>query len=495
MGGTGAEFIDADTLKDKDGKRYRLQGINSAEVDKVYNGKVSDGTAGGAETTDIVHKLANEQGFTNIVKNGEEGHFGRQLVDLQDKDGRSFSNELIKAGAFDINKFSTEQDIAARDLAQAKRDRDKLAGTHTNTEFDDAANMIKEAELEGGAKTLGFRINAENPFEYAQAMDAMRERFPDMSKEDLQKEVDKVLAPGVNTRVKGISDSGRSLNPFSDSWDQGWKNVEAGAWGVLNMLGETTGWEGAAEIGEDNVQRVEAELGQYGRTVLDYKEVDGIGSAFEYLGNNLALSLPQMGITMAAAGLTGGASLGVQAAGLALGPAALYAGQAWNEMEGEKSATFAIGAGIAQASLDKLGLSFITKGTKGLGSKEILKKAVKELQKNGDTLAVAQAKVVGASRREIANFTKDAAKQAKQQLEAKVIGKKLAKAVTTGGVGESLTEAAQESIGYLAAVNGSDKEFDWNEYNNRIISGCNSWWFIRWSVIRWWIYLRHWCMG
>ena len=129
LGGTGKTFIDADTLKDDvTGETYRLQGYNAAEVDKILGGKVKEGTAGGAQTTDAIHKLANDQGFTNIVHSGEKGHFGRGLVDLQDKDGRSFSNELIKAGAFDVNKFSSEQEIAARDLAEAERNRNKLSG-------------------------------------------------------------------------------------------------------------------------------------------------------------------------------------------------------------------------------------------------------------------------------------------------------------------------------------------------------------------------------
>ena len=78
--------------------------------------------------------------------------------------------------------------------------------------------------------------------------------------------------------------------------------------------------------------------------------------------------------------------------------------------------------------------------------------------------------VAQASRRQIAEFTGAAAEHAKKQIAAKQLGKNLGKAVGVGGAGEGLTEVAQESIGYLAAVNGSDKQFDWDDYNNRIIS-------------------------
>ena len=108
--------------------------------------------------------------------------------------------------------------------------------------------------------------------------------------------------------------------------------------------------------------------------------------------------------------------------------------------------------------------------TKGLGGDAILKKAVSELTKKGVTKEVAEQTVAQASRRQIAEFTGAAAEHAKKQIAAKQLGKNLGKAVGVGGVGEGLTEVAQESIGYLAAVNGSEKQFDWEDYNNRIIS-------------------------
>ena len=150
LGGTGKTFIDADTLKDDvTGETYRLKDttqrklIRSLEVSLQLK-KVPLAVH---KTTDAIHKLANDQGFTNIVHSGEKGHFGRGLVDLQDKDGRSFSNELIKAGAFDVNKFSSEQEIAARDLAEAERNRGKLVRyVYKTMSLMMQLHMIKNAE-------------------------------------------------------------------------------------------------------------------------------------------------------------------------------------------------------------------------------------------------------------------------------------------------------------------------------------------------------------
>ena len=105
--GSGTHFIDADTLADdKDPSiRYRLQGIDAAEVDKVVgtgeDQHFKEGTAGGYGTTEVVHKLANSQGFTNITPqldgqgNPVTDLYGRQIADLTDENGQSFSNRML----------------------------------------------------------------------------------------------------------------------------------------------------------------------------------------------------------------------------------------------------------------------------------------------------------------------------------------------------------------------------------------------------------------
>lgn len=88
LGGTNKSFIDADTLQDDEGNRFRLQGIDAAEVEKVTNGKFKQGTAGGGASTEIISNLANEQGFTNLVPQFDEhgkpvrDPFGRIVSDL-----------------------------------------------------------------------------------------------------------------------------------------------------------------------------------------------------------------------------------------------------------------------------------------------------------------------------------------------------------------------------------------------------------------------------
>ena len=254
-------------------------------------------------------------------------------------------------------------------------------------------------------------------------------------------------------------------------------SAKESAYGFLNLLGETTDTEWARQVGEDGVIRAKSEQQEYGHILTDYKDVNGFGDAVDFVSNNFALSLPYLlGIAgSAGAAAVAGPALGLGAAGtFALGisaPSAIYSGQTWNEMEGEKSAAWALSSGVAQAALDRLGLSYlIGKGLGGKASKDLLTRAVKELVKKGDPEDIAQSKVAAATKRELAGFIGDAAKVASEQLNARDITKNFIKNLVVAGGTEAGTEALQESTGYLSAVQGSDKVFDATELTNRVIN-------------------------
>ena len=230
--------------------------------------------------------------------------------------------------------------------------------------------------------------------------------------------------------------------------------------GVLNLLGETNEWDGVANIGEAGVERARSRIGDRGHFITDYKDVDGFWSAVEYVGNNAALSLPYMGITVAgtvAAPFTGGLSL--------TAPAAVYTGQTWNEMEGEKNAAVAIGAGVAQAALDRLGLSFVFKGA-GKAPRDLLKRGVDHLVGQGMTKEAATQTVMVATRKELASFAGNAAQVAADQLKAKALFKSVASRTLAGTAGEAATETLQETPAYLAAHH-TGAGFDWNDLTER----------------------------
>ena len=429
------------------------------------------GTEGGQATTDIIRGLANEQGFTNLVPLFDEDGkpimdtFGkRQVADLTNDKGESFKSKLLEAGAFDVNKYTTEQDIAARDIAEARRNQAKLDGSYTPNAFDQAAADIEQAEQAEHTGTLRFKQTALNEAERAQ----YKQQYIQEYGEEIGTQMfNSAFSQNVQIRNYDRDINNVSNNPFSDSWEQGWTGVGEAAFGMANLIGTEAGWDGVAQWGEDGVARSQAKLGEYGTTVLDYKDIEGIETAWQYLTNNMAMSLPYM------VGTVGAGAIGAVSAPAGIiagaGVASIYAGQVWNEMEGEKNAGVAIAGGITQAALDRLGISFIL--PKGVGApRQITNAAIETLMKNGYTKEGAQQALVGATRREIASFAGDVQKIAKQQIQAKAIGKDLLKRAIPAAGGEAVTEMGQEAIGYLAATQGSDKEFNWSDLNNRLIS-------------------------
>ena len=61
-------FIDADTIRDSEGEKYRIQGLDAPEISKLFESQFGGATAGGIQTTAAMQRLAKEQGFTNVVK-------------------------------------------------------------------------------------------------------------------------------------------------------------------------------------------------------------------------------------------------------------------------------------------------------------------------------------------------------------------------------------------------------------------------------------------
>ena len=479
LAGTNYNFIDGDTLIDDNKQKYRIQGIDTAEVDKLIGGEIKDGSAGGYESVKVIKNLANEAGFTNVVPlmdkdgNPQTDQFGRVISDLQDDKGNSFRTQLLEAGAFDVNKFTNETDIIARDLAASRRNQAKLEGTYTADEFDQAAADIKEAELKGGAKQLGFKKTVTNEMERAYLAQQIKAAGGNPNDYLTQSTQVDHFDRDINNIAK---------NPFSDSWEKGWIGAKEGVYGFLELLGEEMGHDALADIGEAGIARARAQQAEYAKSVVDWEEVKEDPWKFgEWLGNNAAMSLPYM-ISTAAAGVVGGVAGGAVAAGtgvaalgtLAAGaigvgaPSIIYSGQVWNEMEGEKDAGVALAAGITQSALDKLGIGAIT--GKVFPSK-LKSEAIKKIMKTtGATREAAEQQLNNASKQALAEALGSVKDVAAKQVESKKIVMGLLGNGAIGAGGEALTEAGQEAIGYLAAVHGSDKEFDFDELKSRLVA-------------------------
>ena len=470
LGSSDNFFIDADTISNADGsEKYRLSGFNAAEVEKIIDGEFKQGTAGGAKTTEIVSNLANKEGFTNIKPllnpdgSFKEDIYGRKLVDLTNDKGESFNQSLLNSGAFDITQYSSRDDLARQQIYEAQKKERLKSGGSLNS-FDNAAIDIENAERAQGAKALGFKKTLETEKERSNYIDYFESKG--MSREEATYEMDKYFNYGVERRRSDVDMNFNSLNPFTDSWEQGWTSVGEAAYGIAEMFGAKTGNEGLESWGQEGIEKQRSKLANYGNIINSYKDVNSVGSAFEYLGSTMAMSLPYMAATAAAtiaAPATYGASFSV--------PVAIFTGMTWNEMEGDnedKSAALAVGAGVAMTVLDRLGL----KGLGGLASKnpaQALQQAANKLAKERAIEQAEAGKIVQlATNRAIAEFAEASEKIAKEQLRGKATAKRIAERIGVGSASEGFTEVGQETVGYLAAVQGSDKIFDYQEFQERL---------------------------
>lgn len=486
-GSGGTSFEDGDTVRNPEGELVRLQGLEAAEIaHEVAPGILKPGTAGGAVAAAELQALANKHGFNNLVYVVDDD--GNRIKDatgtrwvgrLKDDRGRDFTDITTRYNINQVNPYNTQAEVLSWQLAQAEKDSEvkpedmndwQKASASVNAAIAD--EQFTEQEFKQTAldeQTLSRLNKPQQPGETA-AMYAQRR---EMSK--------RFVDTGVMIRHTDRTLQNKALNPLSESLDVGLTGVIESMYGVADLVGEKSGFNWLEEVGEAGINRQRAYLAakpelklsalkpivdKDGKVTGNEWDIDSIGQFFEYLGNNAAVSLPYMANTIGGsllAPVTGGLSM--------LSPVAMYTGQTWNEMEGkDKSATLAIGAGVAQAMLDRLGLFGIIKGANIL-KKSTLDDAVAAIvTRDGVSRTVAQQMVANATRLEIGNLAGGAAMIAKQQLTARNMLRAGMSRMGIGGISELTTEGAQELTGYLAATAGSDKEFDAIELQSRLVN-------------------------
>lgn len=488
-------FLDADTIREEGNDLdVRFGGIDAPETYKEWQGLSASQDIGAVQTAEQVQSLANQLGYTEVRRRFNpdgtpemDATGSRQMGDLvHPKTGKSFSRELAINGVVDIaNGFDPGNTLRSsrtyQDFLKGPR-ADQTSAEYQPNEFDKARMMIQEGVDEERRFAQQFKRAQKFSGEIGMldeqikmvedGLSEMRESGEEPTDQDLVGlQMLKKQRAAINESARPDIDyfdrddvTGRANNPMTVAWETGWNSVAESAYALADMLGEKTDWEAAENFGEAGMERARTRMGENGKIITDYKDVDGFLTAVEFLGTNAAMSLPYMAASGGAAllsGVTGGASI--------LLPVSMYTGNTWAEMEGDnKSATVAIAAGTIQAVLDRVGISLIFR--QGITPKAMYKDALNALTSKGMDPGDAQKLLLTATRKELAGFAGDAAKVARQQITGKAIFKDLATRGLIGGTGEGATEAMQEATAYLGATLGSDKVFDYNELTDRMIA-------------------------
>ena len=509
-------FLDGDTVTDDEGNLLRIQGLSLPEIMHSDSmGPYKAGAPGGWQAKKEIEGLANKLGFNKIVyltnPNGTpmmDATGTRQLIEIKDDKGRDFVQQLNLHNIGAPTKYTTDDQLISYLFGEAKQ-RPKTQGQNLN-EFEKAKLAIDQTIASEKLYGIQAKKIAEDEAELAR-LNAPRQRGESIEAFAFRKEQAKDFTRNiVQKRNPDRTLLNKALHPWSESFDVGWTGAIEGMYGAVEMIGEKTDWNWVEAIGKDGVQRqreylsnkpelkmslLKPKLDAVGNAIGNEWDVGGLGGFFEYVGNMAAMSLPYMGVTFAGATLapvTGGSSLAA-ATGIAaakgvgvsmLAPVAMYAGQTWNEMEGDnKSAGLASAAGVTMAVLDRLGIKGLMGTTKGtILDKETREQMVDALVErsyrdqmadpNVEILTRDQAKAILArmTRLESVKLLENSAEIAKQQLQYRNVLRALGTRAGQGFAIESSTEVGQELTGYLAAVYGSDKPFDAVELNDRLIN-------------------------
>jgi len=478
-------WVDADTFTD--GKTsYRVQGYNAPEEEKIVADKekglrFKQGQVGGRETTRAVERITEAGGFNIIEDLGETDSFGRKRVRLKNEFGDDLTNTLYKSGAIDINLFTDEEGIQAAQLGRVSKLLNGKRG------YD---KIVAEELSEVQNRPITFKETALNEREYLNSVVATiaAQQGLDLTDEDDYRTALKYAQDGsydmrslpfqgIEFRSPDRTIENVAYNQFGTAWNQGWGGMSTGLAGFAELIGVGLGSETLEQWGADKVEQAKDDLLEAPMLRnLDYRDVDDVWSAWGYLTNNVAMSAPYL-ITLTAgtlaAPVTGGAS-----AAIAYGSVGgSYAGQVWNDIQGEKGRAEAAGsilAGTGMAVLDRLGLAGILKPSQLLtkkGREEVAKVLAK---KENISVIAAKEKLNKASKGEIKDIISGMGNFASDNINNSAILRRILTGAGRGSLTESITEAAQEGLGYSASAamseGGLKQNFNPNEFTNLLTS-------------------------
>ena len=445
--GSSWYFKDGDTLGNSDtGESMRFRGIDTRETAKfLEESGFTEGELGGDASTAYFWNLANKHGFNQVVMTGEKGKHGRSIGDLQNANGESFVDTLLKTGVAKLSTFSDGDDFENAMWGAVTRENRPLG--EPLSDYENARQAINEIETEqyGGL-----------PIEKLMAFDAAEfAANPD-------------IYMGIKTRLAGADYAGRSRTPFGTGFDTGFANLYKG----LNVFGQAISNRFGAEGMEASFAADAAVNQDYinaqPTVKMDVTEIDwtSFDEVTDGMMGMLGTSVPFMGATMvgmAAAAPTGGASLTL--------PVAVYTGMVLDTMEGDiadKNLALAVVAGAGMTFLDRLGLKGLVSPAMMI-TKEGRNEAIKAIAKNkGISEAEASKLLLQFSKKELLTYVDDAKAFGATQIQRGHLFRESVKRLSQSSAGEGVTEALQEITEYAAAVIGSEKEWDYDEIQNRM---------------------------
>jgi len=484
----GMTLLDYDTIK-QDGVRKRIEGLYAPEIQQLGGDAVKEGSPGGQLAYSQAKTLIDAGKFYNVVDSGNADNHGRPLIRLRDMEGADYTDKSYTEGVVVPDEFSDDRARSMYANGQLARQIAKSQGIaeDPNDPWVKARNerLLYQKKNQFYKEISGTPIAKQKAYNEAQWAGAQHITggFNPYAKGDVE-----FHTPGANYDGTAKSSTGAG-------WDTGWAGIGEGLDGLASsyydMVGDEGEWLVSEERARANIAENQENIPSFINNVGDVVDLDTLGS---YMGGLLGQTAPYL-LTISgsaiAAGLVAPAAIGAAGA-VALGTlpmAMIYAGQTYNDMEGdnlsEKSASLAFGIGAGMAALDRLGLNGLLKGTDVLRStakEQIAKAYVKNNKRTmflfGSakhpsvpiTMEEAREAVERAFRFGSKGIVEGARGLVKFEMTKATLGKQVLADARQGITRESITELGQETLGYTGSVLGSEKEWNTSEYGDRALN-------------------------
>jgi len=498
---------DADTLYTDRGVGQRLLKVKAAEVPKItpIDG-FSPGSSLGVAQTKATKSLMNQYGYNRQVVTGTD-MFGRQLVDIQTKQGDSYGDFLIQHGITQPDNYTSDEALTKRSIQGFQ---DAMLQHVAKTPVQKAREIVDFSLSQG---TTIARPRADTVEEFQDYTSATSNKGLGQQEKDIKALEARLLSPEITSLQKaGIQkklnlakesyqsnlnapqglymNSVEGSNMYSSgelgrAWDTGWVGVEDSAAGMLSYLGDVFESKTLKNEGKDwsilnqrkrrNIDLTVGDRDVTGGTLTTLDDVEqDFSKVFQYIGTSTLQYGPQMAV-MIGGSAAGGALAGVLgpvagALGASVVPMAMGISDVYSEMpEDEKDPLLATAVGAAVGLVDKMGFSKGAIRGVDLLTKEGIEKVANKIAVSKN-ISVKEATTV--LHKEVLKMGKDYAEVvkavAKDQLKSKenLIG--LLGEITKRGGKEAATEAVQEAMQYSAIREGTSLDFNWSELHDRV---------------------------
>jgi len=493
--GSPVRNVDADTLAIGD-KRYRLQGFNAPETGKSQGGIFVPGQQATDTNQEIVNRVAQEGGFTNLVDTGERDR-KRIVARQEDSIGRSLGDVLIAAGLQDVGRFTEnavvrEQralsafsklmpDAANTDpilrIAREEHER-KVKEAGGNPLYMPKMLMPAEAQYAAiksmvGIKAVGEQIEEINRLEGILAKPDLREDTRAKLEGQLEEARDKLFIAGttpdfvggVQFRQGDRTMLNKAYDQFGAAWDRAILTTKKQFYGFGLQLGEAQGWDWLADKARSEVTTVKMQENLAPDILASLSQIDTENGSWKtitdtatFLTNMGAGMLPMIGVMAASAMAAPLVAGGATATALATLPAALlYSGGFYaDQPEDKKNSALAISAGITSAVLEKMGLEGLRGGN--LFSKIGRDEVMAALVAKGATKEAAEKMLKEATKKTLLEMAGGTAEFANKHYATKVARMHALGAVGMAAGKEAGTEGLQTIVEMMAG--SGDIDFD-----------------------------------